>query len=175
MTDMTYKTDKLTNGYGPTYRRLADEIGPAGHVLEIGVQRGGGLEMFLDFFPMGRVVGVDNDPDAVWPEHSERIVASQDDPGLSSLVGGPFDLIVDDASHDGKITATTLDFLFPLVKPGGYYVIEDWGVGFDSWKGYDDSMHKLAVRLLDHFTPGVKSDVESIEYSTGLIVMRKWS
>lgn len=175
MTDMTYKTDKLTNGYGPTYRRLADEIGISGEVLEIGVQRGGGLEMFQDFFPMGRVVGVDIDPDAVWPEGAVCIVADQTDERLPDLVGGPFDLIVDDASHDGEKTSITLNALFPLVKPGGYYVIEDWGVGFPSWEGFDDSMLRLAVRLLDHFTPGLRSNVESIEFSTGLIVMRKWS
>ena len=36
-----------------------------------------------------------------------------------------FDIIVDDASHWNEQQPATLRQLFPLVKPGGYYVIED--------------------------------------------------
>jgi hypothetical protein len=36
------------------------------------------------------------------------------------------DLVVDDASHTYEETKTSFEFLFPLLHPGGIYVIEDW-------------------------------------------------
>ena len=36
------------------------------------------------------------------------------------------DLVVDDASHLYEQTKATFAMLFPLVRPGGNYVIEDW-------------------------------------------------
>jgi hypothetical protein len=36
------------------------------------------------------------------------------------------DLVVDDASHTYEQTKTSFEFLFPLLQPGGVYVIEDW-------------------------------------------------
>jgi hypothetical protein len=36
------------------------------------------------------------------------------------------DLVVDDASHTYEGTKASFKFLFPLLRPGGIYVIEDW-------------------------------------------------
>ena len=36
------------------------------------------------------------------------------------------DLVVDDASHTYEETKASFEFLFPLLRPGGIYVIEDW-------------------------------------------------
>lgn len=38
----------------------------------------------------------------------------------------PLDLVVDDASHDLELTRTSFDALFPRLRPGGLFVIEDW-------------------------------------------------
>jgi hypothetical protein len=42
------------------------------------------------------------------------------------LCGGPLDLIVDDASHLFSPTLVSFETLFPLLRPGGRYLIEDW-------------------------------------------------
>jgi SAM-dependent methyltransferase len=171
---MLFKTDKVINGYMPTYYRLAAELGPNADVCEIGVQNGYGLEMWRTLFPEGRVVGVDIDPEARWPEGCERIVCDQASLELPEKLDGSFDLIVDDASHIGSLTAITFRNLWPLVKPGRYYVIEDWGVGFKSFKGFDSSMLRLAESMLDRFEPGNADPfVESITYSTGLMVIKR--
>jgi cephalosporin hydroxylase len=39
------------------------------------------------------------------------------------------DLVVDDASHTYEQTKASFEILFPLLHPGGIYVIEDW-----SWR-----------------------------------------
>ena len=40
--------------------------------------------------------------------------------------GEPIDLVVDDASHRYGATLASFETLFPLMRPGGLYVIEDW-------------------------------------------------
>ena len=36
------------------------------------------------------------------------------------------DLVVDDASHTYEETKASFEILFPLLQPGGIYLIEDW-------------------------------------------------
>jgi len=38
----------------------------------------------------------------------------------------PIDLVIDDASHRFEATRATFETLFPRLRPGGVYVIEDW-------------------------------------------------
>jgi len=56
---------------------------------------------------------------------------------LSQIVLGELadelDLVVDDASHTYEETRASFEFLFPLLSPGGIYVIEDW-----SWAHHPD-------------------------------------
>jgi predicted O-methyltransferase YrrM len=41
--------------------------------------------------------------------------------------GAPLDLVMDDASHLYRETRTSFELLFPRLRPGGVYIIEDWG------------------------------------------------
>jgi hypothetical protein len=176
-----FATDKVAHGYLPAYSRIARHLGPAARVCEIGVASGGSLDMWRVLFPQGTVAGVDIDPHASWPEGSIAITAAQDDPGLPRILDSyeeAWDLIVDDASHDGNLTAATLDLLWKLVAPGGFYVIEDWFTGFANYRDYDDSMLRMARSLLGRLDPfaapeGHYTDVESIEYRHGLAILRK--
>ena len=44
------------------------------------------------------------------------------------LHGEPIDVVFDDASHVLGPTRSSFEVLFPLVRPRGTYVIEDWGL-----------------------------------------------
>ena len=47
------------------------------------------------------------------------------------------DIIIDDASHLGALTKQTFWHLFDQhLKPGGHYIIEDWGTGY--WEDWPD-------------------------------------
>jgi hypothetical protein len=179
-----FVTDKETQGYVPTYREMAEAIGPAAKVCELGVFQGGSLSMWQEFFPDGLVVGVDNDPQSVWPEGSVKIVDSQVAsalPGqLSELSPEGYDLIVDDASHDGSLTRQSWEMLWHLVKPRGWYVIEDWFVGLDSpasiVRADNLPMLRTAESFLQFFARGGDNrGIESVLYKYGLIVIRKGS
>jgi len=44
----------------------------------------------------------------------------------ADLSGKQIDLVIDDASHLLDETRASFETLFPLMRPGGIYVIEDW-------------------------------------------------
>jgi hypothetical protein len=174
-------SDKAESGYLPHYFALAAELGIDAVVCELGVLQGHSLRLWQTLFPRGTVVGVDVDPQAVWPEGTHKIVCAQGDPRLPGLLRAAapagFDLIVDDASHDGTLTRQTWVSLWPLLTPGGLYVIEDWGVGFRRYDayGFDGSMRDLARDLLDtlDFDAVPQHATTEITYREGMIVMRK--
>ncbi len=170
---MRFATDKVTHGYLPSYQRIAAELGPAARVCEVGVDQGHGLDMFRALFPDGLIAGVDVNPGCRWPDGTIRVVAPQSHPDVRFHLGNyspAWDLIVDDASHLGHLTVATMRLLWPLLAPGGFYVIEDWMVGL-GWPGFDDSMLAMAQGLLPLLTRD--GDVEDITYRYGLAVLRK--
>jgi len=168
-----FPTDKIEHGYLPAYIRLADMIGPHGNVCEIGVHTGGSLELWRVLFPHGITVGVDNNPACTWPPYTEQVISSQDDPKLPNRLASicaDYDLIVDDASHIGALTAETHRLLWPLVKPGGFYVIEDWMISLWGWD--DGSMLRTVQSLLLGLTSPT-AEIASITYQYGMAIVRK--
>ena len=91
-----------------------------------------------------RIVGIDirDEPSAALAEYIERRglhetvrphygVSQTDRAAIRAIVADelgnePLDLVVDDASHERESTRATFEILFPRVRPGGIYVIEDW-------------------------------------------------
>jgi hypothetical protein len=102
-------------------------------MLEIGVQNGGSLETWSHYFTAGeRFIGCDIDPNCGLLQY--------DDPRISIVVGdangaasfqkiralqADFDIVIDDGSHRSMDILNSFVNYFPLVKPGGLYVVED--------------------------------------------------
>lgn len=171
-----YDTDKVQQGYMPAYNGIADMIGGAARVCELGVERGGSLATWRDLFQNGLIAGVDISEDALWPAGTVKIVCGQDDPRLPFILKAhaeAWDLIVDDASHDGAKTRAAFENLWPLVSPGGFYVIEDWFVGYPEYQGpcRSPEMLALAESLLGRLRKD--SDTESVSYRYGMAIVRK--
>jgi len=104
---------------------------------EVGVFEGGSLEWASRFFanPDVRIVGLDIDlPQVTFEDQRISLIRCDQNDGRNlARVGvtvGPFDLIVDDGSHLARETTTTMTFLWPFLRPGGWYAIEDWNAGF---------------------------------------------
>jgi hypothetical protein len=140
-----YRTDKISNQYLERYDPfLAPYLDQPVKLLELGIYRGGSLRLWRDYFPRGLIVGVDAviDP-AVQPEDRIRVYQGwqQDTTFLTrvALENAPdgFDIIIDDASHLGELTRVAFWHLFTHhLRPGGLYVIEDWGTGY--WSDWPD-------------------------------------
>jgi len=189
-----FRTDKVTeHGYLPAY--LAITAGVAYHngavgrrpvVVELGVRDGASLEMWQTLLPDAVVIGVDNSLacENACPRGTRFIHADQDDQDLEDRIVaviadelGAFshvDLLVDDASHDGNLTFISMQNLWPLVRPGGFYVIEDWYVGFGTHPDYDSSMLDTIHRTMEAFMhkPNL-SGIESLELRYGMAIYTK--
>jgi hypothetical protein len=108
------------------------------NLLELGIYRGGSLLQWRDFFQNGRIVGLDLDQVSV-DDPTGRVITYQGDQTDLALLDriarerapGGFDIIIDDASHIAALTKISFWHLFDNhLKPGGYYVIEDWRVSY---------------------------------------------
>jgi demethylmacrocin O-methyltransferase len=167
-----FDTDKIyQHGYFPAYAEIAARLGPSARVCEIGVAAGESLRMWQSLFPLGEVTGVDIHPEAVFPAGTRRVIAGQDDPCLAEL--GPFDLIVDDASHDGNLTRETFALLWPRLAPGGFYVVEDWFIGIEPYfnGAFDPVLLETVQGFLRLLTRD--GDCESVNCRYGMAVLRK--
>ena len=133
-------TDKGTMDYGHSYTTLYDELFgelSKGHVkmLEIGVADprfpGASLKMWKEYFPDIQLIGYDINPDAKQFEENgvSVYIGDQNNPDhledCVDLYGGEFDIILDDGSHYGEHIVTSFKTLYPYLKEGGIYVIED--------------------------------------------------
>ena len=92
---------------------------------------GASMRMWRDFFPHGRIYGVDVNPAPdLDGERLRTFIADQSNlEELSAAVAATgeaaFDVIVDDGSHRPDHQQISLAFLFPYLRPGGLYFIED--------------------------------------------------
>ena len=130
-------TDKVQNGFVDTYRSLFQGLmDQPVRLLEIGVFKGGSLLLWDLLFqhPQARIIGIDMAlPDIELPERVSMVPCDQNDSeGLKTIARehGPFDIVIDDGSHYARETRNTFNVLIGHVCPGGYYVIEDWCVGY---------------------------------------------
>jgi len=140
-----YDSDKVANHYLERYDPILEPwLQKKIVLLELGVHRGGSLLLWRDYFPLGTIVGVDvRLPQGFQPAERIRVFeGSQADPPFLSRVADEtapdgFDIIIDDASHVGAWTKIAFWHLFDNhLKPGGLYVIEDWGTGY--WEDWPD-------------------------------------
>lgn len=128
LTDLaaTRGTDKGDHGYCPHYEEhfAALRLEPV-TLLEIGVQSGASLRMWADWFPNAIVYGIDNDPAAVVNEGRISTITCNVrtfDPDRL------YDIVIDDGSHADADITEAFAILWPYVKFGGWYVVEDLAV-----------------------------------------------
>ena len=110
--------------------------------LELGVHTGESLKVWASYFPNGTIVGLDlakPGPDfSAFPNIAYESADQADKSRLGAICKAHapegFDIIIDDASHIGHASAASYMALFPKLKSGGLYIIEDWGTGYhDNW------------------------------------------
>eukprot|EP00270_Netrium_digitus_P011253 TRINITY_DN3568_c0_g2_i1.p1 TRINITY_DN3568_c0_g2~~TRINITY_DN3568_c0_g2_i1.p1 ORF type:complete len:330 (-),score=34.61 TRINITY_DN3568_c0_g2_i1:515-1504(-) len=133
------ETDKKNHNYGPMYAEYFDVI--RYHqvaFLEIGLREGASLDLWKAYFPRRKVYGIDKGEinkgffSHVGEDNVTIFVGDQEDvPFLQNVLAkvkeevGELDWVIDDGGHTMKQQITSFTTLFPIVKPGGYYFIED--------------------------------------------------
>ncbi len=154
-------TDKSSTGHGymEFYQRRLEHR-QIRRMVEIGVASGGSLQMWRDIWPNAEVWGVEIADQ--WKGDCEGVTivnADARNPEAMAAVPGPFDLIVDDASHVYEDIVATCAIFVPLLADGGLYVVEDT---INQRDGYPASTAKVEQLLrsyglgnLELFSSGV--------------------
>jgi hypothetical protein len=111
------------------------ELGVGGWSGELG---GESLSMWATYFPKGRIFSIDvYDKTSLSRGRVKVFQCSQTDRNRLTEIAreaGPFDFIIDDGSHANAHQIESFRILWPFVKDGGVYIIEDVQTSY--WPAY---------------------------------------
>jgi hypothetical protein len=127
-----YQTDKMSgmNDYARIYSRLFHQIkNNKIKFLEIGIGCESSVKAWEEYFPNAELYFIDSVYKGNTSNRSHYYQVRQEDPEalnqLIQLIGGNFDIIIDDGGHTSKQQIISFETLFPHLKEGGIYIIED--------------------------------------------------
>lgn len=147
---------------------------PDGHFLELGTGIGLSLAWMIDgLSAKASLITVDNDPALIaiannFFGHDERvdIVCEDGTTWINGYTGPAFDLVFADA-WPGKYSET--EEILALIKPGGFYVIDDMTTQQNWPAGHEDKV----VWLVDYLEKRKDFTLTKMDWSTGVIVAVK--
>jgi predicted O-methyltransferase YrrM len=131
-------------------------------IFELGIWDGGSTAFWFEYFCPDKLVAIDfldREDDPAFREYVEHQNLSaklktfwrtdqSDRDRLRAIVdhefATPLDLVIDDASHELHATRASFETLFPLLRPGGLYLIEDWA--WEAHPSFREPDHPWAER-----------------------------
>lgn len=151
-----------------TLERLPERVD---NMVEFGIFKGGSIAMYEALFSPERLVGLDHfkrtnalDEWVDLRSASDRVrlywEADQNDrQALETIARENFkardrsiDLVIDDGAHRYEPAKTSLNVFLPLLRPGGVYLIEDWGWAHwpqPEFQKYADEEHPLTKLIFE--------------------------
>ncbi len=171
-----YQTDKVEHGFLPYYESILNDIkNEKLNVMEIGVFYGSSIKMWNEYLPNSIIYAVDwwkgiqgNGTtfenhrlfveESKYYERVKIIDMNQNDEDdikkvCENLSNVKFDFIIDDASHVSRDQQITFEHMWSLVKPGGYFIIEDVHTslyGKEYYGVYEDNSNSTLTMLLNY-------------------------
>ncbi|MGF7118949.1 SAM-dependent methyltransferase [Methanobacterium oryzae] len=127
-------------------------------VLEIGVSKGGSLELWRDYFGSKcKIYGIDIDPKCknLESEQIEIFIGDAEDRNFLRTVKEKvpeIDILIDDGGHYMNQQIVAFEELYPIISPDGVYLCED-----------------LMTSYMDEYEGGYRRKNTFIEYSKDLI------
>jgi hypothetical protein len=171
------RTYARPHGYTVHLERFFDPIrNDPIKLLEVGTGGGESMRGWLEFFPNARVYGIDivsntnpyNTPGTDIHERYTFSCGDQSKPEFwkkfVEVYGGDFDVVIDDGSHQSDDIMTTISCMWPHIKSGGIYEIEDLNSAPE------------AAKHIQAWANGIisgTSTADSIYFARELCVMRK--
>lgn len=115
-------------------------------LLEIGVQNGGSLEIWAEYFPsVEKVLGCDINPRCAALQFSDpRIRLTVGDATSPTTVAevlrdvGSLDVVIEDGSHIPRDVIAAFQLYWPKIRPGGVFIAED--LSCDYFPGHEGSI-----------------------------------
>ena len=117
------------------------------NILEIGVAKGGSMQIYEKYFPKANVFGVDIDPDCKQYEtdRTKIIIGDSSDKTFLRTITSQIpqlDIIIDDGGHQPEQQINAFEELYYHLKKPGVYLVEDTEKNFQK--------HKGSVNFMDH-------------------------
>ena len=134
------------NDYLHAYSRIlvAEDVKA---MLEIGIHQGGSLKFWRELYgPDLKLFGLDINEEcaAFSPVPADKVfIGSQTDMELLDSIEqahGPFDLIIDDGSHQNDHMWATFNHLFKALRPGGIFIVESMFTSY--WERYGGGLRR---------------------------------
>ncbi len=139
-------------------------------LLEIGIQNGGSLEIWSEYFTNAKkIVGCDINPDCAKLKYSDpRIVVIVGDATSVEIQhqvlhqSNSFDLIIEDGSHRSGDIVKAFAKYFPALREGGLFIAEDLHCSY--WQEFEGGLYdpyssvsffKALVDIINHQHWGV--------------------
>jgi hypothetical protein len=133
---LKFNTDKnkLFHNYSRQYEKLFSDFRDKPiKYLELGVFKGESIKAMREVFKGAQcIVGVDIDSRTkIYEDSSQNIfveIGNATDMSFIEKINekyGPFDIILDDASHTNVDVIKSFEMLFPLLSDNGIYIVED--------------------------------------------------
>jgi len=134
----------------------------ANRIFELGIWDGGSIVFWFEFLKPKKHVGIDiqNKGDSKYFQHykktrglekriktywhTNQAATKEIHDIVKNEFDGPLDLVLDDASHMYRETKKSFEILFPLLRPGGLYIIEDWA--WEHWEEFHAPDHPWTLK-----------------------------
>jgi hypothetical protein len=183
------------HNYPDIYHKYFERFrGKKFRMLEIGVHKGGSLELWRKYFgPDAIIFGIDIDPDCAKldGQAGQVRIGSQDDPTFLRKVVtemGGIDVVLDDGSHVADHQRVSFDILFPLLNDHGIYLCEDTHTAY--WRGFYAGGYKRKTNFLEtaknivddihadfhgrgETVPGASRSISGLHFYNSIVVIEK--
>ena len=153
----TQKWEQYLHIYEKHLKMFKEENKPV-NLLEIGVDRGGSLEVWSKYLPKNsQITGIDINPKCAEIEFNNPNIkvfigsASDVDFINTNFSDANFDIIIDDGSHICSDVITTFEEFFPKLTPGGLYIIEDLHTSYNKKWGGSYKSPKSSIEYFKNF------------------------
>lgn len=178
---LKYKTDKhygsiepeLGHYYGDSYDEIFGNFNKENrlNILEIGIQKGGSLLAWKEYFVNANIIGVDI-VDSILPEYRcddiKYIISDIKSSRVKDIIGDKkFDIIIDDGSHFLSDVLFVVSSYLNTLNSGGVLIIEDCQSP-EKW------VNEITKLVTNEFTLSTK-DMRSVNghYDDFLIVINR--
>lgn len=164
-------------------------------ILEIGISHGGSIQLWKNYFGAGcQIYAIDINPECLKfaGENVTIFIGSQSDPDfLSDVVRQipDLDFVLDDGGHFMDQQSVSFEILFPKVKQGGQYIVEDthtsywpeFGGGLRNTSSFIEKSKSLVDSLYQYHLiekgdvreDDITQNIDSIAFYDSMVIFNK--
>ena len=199
--NVNHSSDKWKPYFEIYEKHLSEFRGKPVNLIEVGVQKGGSLEMWSDYFGgSANITGIDIDPECAnlkYDANNINVVIGDQGSGefwdqFLSSYNKPIDIFIDDGGHTMEQQILTFEKVFAKMPVGSIYICEDChtsymphnggGYGVKSSfinyaKGYIDVIHENWINELDTALDHKKKigkDLTSVFFYDSMTIFEKF-